>query len=445
MTRGKPLGLLMVYTAPLLIGNIFQQLYNTVDSVVVGKYVGANALAAVGVCSSINFLMFALSSGMANAVGIIISQLFGAKKEESISETIINGAYMLGAIAGIISVLGFIFAPQILQIMQTPDNLIKDAGIYLRMICVGLIAVAIYNEVASVLRALGDSRTPLYFLILSSIVNVVLDLLFVLYFSWGVFGVALATLVAQIVSATTSLVYAYLRVPYFRFKRAQLKIQIDMMKKIFRLGVPLSLQGSLIAISIMVLQGVVNSFGTTVVAAYVIIGRIEQLVSQPYMSLSMALSTYTGQNMGAGNVERVKQGFYVCIRIVLFFSLLLLPTFYFGGKTIMGFFVNEQDVITMGMTALRLDSWFYFALGMIYMPRALMNGAGDAAFSMINGITEVICRIGYAHVFTRIPKLGYWGIWLTSGITWLTTAIVCLLRYRSGKWKEKTKKVLEGG
>jgi Na+-driven multidrug efflux pump len=199
----------------------------------------------------------------------------------------------------------------------------------------------------------------------------------------------------------------------------------------------------LIAISIMVLQGVVNSFGDTVVATYVIIGRIEQLVSQPYMSLSMALSTYTGQNMGAGNVDRVKQGYYVCIKIVLCFSLLLLPLFYFGGKYIMGFFVNEPEVITMGITALRIDSWFYFALGMIYVPRALMNGAGDAAFSMINGITEVTCRILYAQIFTRIPKLGYWGIWLTSGVTWFTTAIVCILRYRSGKWKYKSKKVLD--
>jgi putative MATE family efflux protein len=442
MTEGKPLGMLLIYTAPLLVGNIFQQLYNTVDSVVVGKYVGANALAAVGVCGSINFLMFALSSGLANAVGIIISQLFGAKKEESISETIANGAYMLTAIAAIISVLGFIFSNQILQIMQTPENLIQDSGVYLRIMCVGLLAVAIYNEVASVLRALGDSRTPLFFLILSSIVNVGLDLLFVLGFSWGVFGVALATLISQIVSAATSLVYAFLRVPYFKFKGEQLKLQPQMIGKIFRIGIPLSLQGSLIAISCMVLQGVVNSFGSTVVATYAVINRIEQLVSQPYMSLGTALSTFTGQNMGAGKVDRVKQGFYVCVKIVLIFSIVLLPLFFFGGKFIMGFFVNEPEVIAMGMTALRVDSIFYFALGMIYMPRSLMNGAGDAAFSMINGVTEVTCRIGYAQIFTRIPKVGYWGIWLTTGITWFTTAIVCLLRYRSGKWKSKAKNVL---
>lgn len=437
MTTGSPAKHLLQFTLPLLIGNVFQQLYNMVDSLIVGNFVGANALAAVGTCGSMNFLFFSLSSGLAIGIGIIVAQFFGAKDEENIRGTIANSVYVLALAAIVVSILGILLSPALLRLLSTPDSIIGDSIIYMRTTCAGIIAIAAYNGVASILRALGDSRTPLYFLILASLVNVGLDLLFVLQFNWGVFGVAFATIIAQAVSAVTCMIYAYVRVPYFRLTREQMRPQKNIIGRSFVLGIPLALQNSMIAISCMVLQGVVNGFGETVMAAYTIIGRIEQVVQQPYSSLGMAITTYTGQNVGAKKWDRVTKGFWQSVVMVLVFSVLLLPICFFLGEPIVGAFVKEQDVISIGVKALCIDGLFYFALGMIYVPRALLNGAGDTGFSMINGITEVACRIIFSQILTRIPGLGYWGVWMTTGATWTVTAIVCCIRYRKGTWKKK--------
>lgn len=438
MTTGSPVRHILKFALPLLIGNLFQQLYNMVDSIVVGNFVGKNALAAVGACGSMNFLFFSLSSGLAIGIGIIVSQYFGAKDEKNVRSTIANSIYVLLMAALSVSVIGIIFAPQLLKLLVTPDNIIGDSTIYMRTTCAGIIAIAFYNGVAAILRALGDSRTPLYFLILSSIVNVILDLTFVRALEMGVFGVALATIISQAVSAVTCLIYAYHKVPYFRLTKEELRPHKEIILKSFRLGMPVALQNSMIAISCMVLQGVVNSFGDTVMAAYTITNRIEQIVQQPYGSLGAALTTYSGQNIGAGKIDRVKKGFRQAILMALIFSILLIPVAYLFGPRIVGIFVKEQEVIDIGYRALRITSLCYFGLGMIYVPRALLNGCGDTGFAMINGISEVVCRILYAPIFTRISLLGYWGIWCTTAATWITTAIVCVVRYFQGKWKKNS-------
>lgn len=437
MTTGSPAKHILKFAFPLLIGNLFQQLYNMVDSLVVGNFVGANALAAVGACGSLNFLFFSLSSGLAIGIGIIVAQYFGAGDEKRLRSTIANSIYVLAAAAVIVSLLGILFAPQILKLLSTPDSIIQDSVIYIRTTCAGIVAIAAYNGVAAVLRALGDSKTPLFFLMIASIVNVVLDLVFVLVFDWSVFGVAFATIIAQAVSAISCIIYAYHKVEYFRLTREQLRPNKDIILNSIKLGAPIALQNSLIAISCMVLQSIVNGFGETIVAVYTIIGRIEQIVQQPYSSLSMAVVTFSGQNMGAGKTERVKKGYHQSIIMVLTFSLILLPIAHLFGGQIIGAFVKDPEVIRIGTTALKINSLCYFGLGMIYIPRAVLNGCGDASFAMLNGITEVICRILYSHVFTRIPALGYWGIWVTTGATWVSTALICVLRYVSGKWKMK--------
>lgn len=436
MTTGSPVRHILKFALPLLIGNLFQQLYNMVDSIVVGNFVGKNALAAVGACGSMNFLFFSLSSGLAIGIGIIVSQYFGAKDEKNVRSTIANSIYVLLMAALSVSVIGIIFAPQLLKLLVTPDNIIGDSTIYMRTTCAGIIAIAFYNGVSAILRALGDSRTPLYFLILSSIVNVILDLTFVRALEMGVFGVALATIISQAVSAVTCLIYAYHKVPYFRLTKEELRPHKEIILKSFRLGMPVALQNSMIAISCMVLQGVVNSFGDTVMAAYTITNRIEQIVQQPYGSLGAALTTYSGQNIGAGKIDRVKKGFRQAILMALIFSILLIPVAYLFGSRIVGIFVKEQEVIDIGYRALRITSLCYFGLGMIYVPRALLNGCGDTGFAMLNGISEVVCRILYSPIFTRISLLGYWGIWCTTAATWITTAIVCVVRYFQGKWKK---------
>lgn len=437
MTEGNATGHILRFMVPLLFGNIFQQLYNMVDSLVVGNFVGANALAAVGTCGSMNFLFFSLSSGLAIGIGIIVAQYFGAKNERSVRATITNAFYVVGFMSLVVSILGYFIGPVILRLLHTPENIIGDAVIYVQTTCYGIIAVSVYNGVASILRALGDSKTPLYFLILSSFTNVVLDLLFVLVLNQGVLGVALATIISQYISAITCFIYACHTVPYFKFTKEQMKPDFHIIKKSFQLGVPVALQNAMIAVSMMVLQGVVNQFGEQVMAAYTIVSRIEQIVQQPYGSLGTAITNYSGQNMGANKIDRVKMGYWKSVRIALIFSICLLPIAYFFGENIVGFFVKDEVVIAIGAKGLLMNSLCYFALGMIYIPRAVLNGCGDTGFALINGITEVLCRIAYSHLFTRIPFLGYWGIWITTGVTWITTAVVCVMRYASGAWKKK--------
>jgi putative MATE family efflux protein len=438
MTVGNPAGHIFKFAMPLLIGNLFQQFYNMVDSLVVGNFVGTNALAAVGNCGSLSFLFFSLSSGLSVGIGILVSQYFGAKDDENVKVTIANSFYVLVSASVIVSFIGIVFSPQILQLLSTPDAIIGDSVVYMRTTCAGIIAIALYNGVASILRALGDSKTPLYFLILASIINVVLDLFFVLSLHWDVFGVAFATVISQVIAAAVSMIYAYKKISYFHFTKSQSKPQKKIIIKSFKLGVPVALQNSMISISCMVLQGVVNGFGETIMAAYTIIGRIEQIVQQPYGSLGTALTTYTGQNIGAAKIDRVKKGFRQSVIMALIFSIAMLPISFFLGKQIIGAFVKDQNVIAIGAEGLRIDSIFYFALGMIYVCRSILNGSGDAGFALFNGMTEVVCRVLYSQLFTRIPALGYTGIWITTGATWSTTALVCFIRYINGKWRTKT-------
>lgn len=438
MTVGSPTKHILLFALPLFIGNVFQQLYNMVDSVIVGNYVGANALAAVGTCGSMNFFCFSLSAGLAIGIGIVVSQFFGAKDDKMVRLTIGSSLFILTAASLIVSSLGFLLCPYVLKLLHCPPSILSDAVLYMRTTMFGLIFVAYYNGVASILRALGDSKSPLYFLILSSIVNLTLDLLFVLAFSWGVFGVALATCISQAVSAITSAVYAWKKISYFRLSKEELRPNGRIIKSSLKIGIPVALQNCLISISMMVLQGIVNTFGETVMAAYTIVMRVEQLVQQPYSSIGAAITNFSGQNLGAGHIDRVKKGFHRGTLVVLIFSLIMLPIFWIFGDNIIGFFVDKEvEVIAIGSKALRITSLCYFMLGMIYVPRAVLNGCGDSGFAMINGITEIAGRIGFAPFLTKIPSLGFWGIWVTTGITWTITAIVCVLRYKSGIWRRK--------
>ena len=377
MTTGSPLAHLLSFTWPLLIGNVFQQFYNMVDSVIVGNFVGSAALAAVGTCGSFGFLFFSLTGGLAIGIGILVSQYFGAKNEGGLRATIANSFFILTISSFVVTVIGVSLCNVILRFISCPESILKDASIYLRLTTLGIIFIAFYNGVSSILRALGDSKTPLYFLILASLVNVVLDLLFVVYFSWGVFGVALATVISQAVSAIACLIYAFIKVPYFRFKLRELKPDCTIVAKSFRIGIPVALQSSLIAISCIMLQGVINSFGEIVMATFTVVSRLEQLVQMPFQSLSAAITTFAGQNYGARNIDRVRKGMHRGTILVLAFSLLLLPVVFIFGRTLIAFFVKDHEVIEMGYIALKLTCVFYFPLGMVYVPRASLNGCGD--------------------------------------------------------------------
>lgn len=447
MSVGSPSKHLLKFSFPLLIGNIFQQFYNMVDSIVVGNFVGSNAIAAVGTCGSMNFFCFSLSSGLAIGIGIIIAQYFGAKDDKNVRKTIANSIYVLGFATIIISILGFCICPFVLKLLNCPENILPDAVIYMRTTCCGIVFVVLYNGVASILRALGDSKSPLYFLILSSIINLVLDLIFVIVFKWAVFGVAIATVIAQAISGIVSLIYAYRKIEYFKLTKKELKPNFHIIISSFKLSIPIALQNCLISVSMMVLQGVVNTFGEKVMASYTIVMRIEQLVQQPFSSLGTAITTFSGQNLGAKKIERVKQGYHRGILISFIFFVFIFVVFQLLSKYIVGFFVKDDEVIRIGSIGLRITSCFYFSLAMIYVPRSVLNGCGDTSFAMINGATEVVGRIVFANILTKITSItlfghiipiGYWGIWLTTAITWTLTAIVCIIRYKSGVWFKKS-------
>ena len=437
MTAGNPTALLIKFSIPMLIGNLFQQFYNLVDSVIVGQFVGKDALAAIGATGSATFLFFALCNGIGNGGGIITSQSFGRGDSKEVKSCIVNTAFIMLVFPLIVGITAFFLAGPLLRLLDTPSDVFADSLRYMRTMCIGIIFVSLYNFASAMLRALGDSRTPLYFLIFSCILNAGLDVLFVYGFGMGVLGAGVATVISQFVSGITCLLYAVKRNEHFRIKREEIRFDRNISLRIIRIGVPLSLQFSLIAVSCMALQKVVNSFGSIAMAAFTATSRMEQVIHQPYQTLGTALSTYTGQNYGAGKHDRVEDGFRRAMLIMVAFSLLMLPVMQFFGDNIIRLFVQkeETEVIAMGAGALRITSYFYACLGSIYVVRGVLNGLGDAFFALLNGIVEVIGRFTLPILLTAYAGVGVWGIWWSVGIVWSMAGISALLRYLSYRKK----------
>lgn len=430
MTEGSPVKLILKFSIPLLIGNLFQQFYNLADSIIVGRFINADALAAIGVTSSITFLFFALCNGFGSAGGILVSQSFGRGDSKEVKNTIINTGYIMVCFPFIVGIAAFFLSKPILRLLNTPEAIFEDALIYIRLMCVGLLFVSVYNYVSSMMRALGDSKTPLYFLIFSCFLNAGLDLLFVCVFKKGVPGAGIATLISQCVSNLLCLGYAFKFNPYFHFTKDDIKVNQTIIIRTLKLGVPLSLQFSLIAISCMALQRVVNTFGPVTVAAFTATSRIEQLIHQPYQTMSAALSTFCGQNYGAKKYDRVIKGYHRTLWIMTIFTLIMLPLIQFFGEQITSIFVEEPEVIVMGAKAMRITSIFYICLGMIYVVRGVLNGLGDAFFALLNGIVEVIGRFVVPILFVKIPAMNVWGIWWSVGVVWFLSGFTAWLRYK---------------
>lgn len=429
MTEGSPIKLLLIFSAPMFIGNIFQQLYNIVDSIIVGKLIGTNALAAITVTGSVTFLFFAICNGIGSGGGIITSQCFGMGDTKMVKRCITNTGYIMVVFPLIVGFIAYALAGPLLVLLETDPEIMGDALSYMQIMCLGLVFVSVYNYISSMLRALGDSKTPLYFLIFSCILNTGLDILFVQTFGMGVKGAGVATLIAQLISGLGCMIYAFKYNEYFKLEKEDYKIDLDTIKKTVKLGVPLSLQFSLIAISCMALQRVVNVYGPVVTAAFGAISRIEQVIHQPYQTLSAALSTYTGQNYGAGKKDRIILGYKKSVMVMTIFTIVMVIAMQILGKPITGIFIDDQAVIDMGATALRITSPFYIFLGMIYVIRAVLNGLGDAFFALLNGIVEVFGRVVFPIGFTMIPMIGFWGIWWSVGFVWFISGFTAWLRY----------------
>lgn len=429
MTEGSTIRLILVFSIPMLIGNLFQQFYNLVDASIVGHLIGKDALASVGATSSITFFFFALCNGFGNAGGIITSQYFGEGNVSKVKSCIINTAYIMFLIPAIIGITAFFLSTPILRMLKTSDEILHDASVYLKINSLGLLLVSAYNLISSMLRSLGDSKTPLYFLIFSTILNAGLDYIFIKYFQMGVAGAAVATIISQFISAAGCLIFAINKNEYFKFQREDLRVDYNLIIKCLKLGVPLSLQFSLIAISCMALQSVVNNFGVTATAAFTATGRLEQIIHQPYQTICAALATFCGQNYGAKKFNRLIKGFHRCLSMMAIFTLIMFPIIQIFGKAIMYLFTDEIEVIEMGAKALKITSLFYIFLGVIYVSRGVLNGVGDSFFALLNGIVEVLGRFIVPGILTAIPFIGIWGIWWSVGIVWFLAGITAYMRY----------------
>lgn len=438
MTQGNPTKLLVQFALPLVIGNLFQQAYTLADRVIVGQFVGANAFSAVGATTALSNLFTSVCVGMSIGTGVLVSQYYGAKDEKGVAKAIANSTYINVLLAIMTSAIALIFAEPLLRLLNTPESLMKDALHYLWVYIAGLLAVSAYYTPFSILRALGDSKTPLIFLVFCSLLNIVLDIIFVVPLRMGVIGAAVATILSQALAAILCLIYAFKKIPYMKMALVHRKVDQKMILQTMKIGLPTSAQYALIYVSSIVLQGVVNGFGESTIGAFTAVSQMELLVQQIYAALGAAMVTYTGQNIGAGQVDRVRSGVKSATAICMVTSAALLIIFFGFGSMIMRIFVPDEEIIAISTAGIRMTSLFFMALGMVQVFRYLLNGAGDSMYSLINGGIEIVARIGFVYLLTAIPWIGMWGIFLTTGLTWLITAVFAFIRYQGGAWKGKS-------
>ncbi len=438
MTEESPFRHIAAFALPMLLGNLLQQVYNLADTLIVGKYLGDNALAAVGATGSVTYFFYTLCLGLLTGAGIIISQFFGAGIEQKVKSAIFNSGIMTLFFGTVVSIISVILTEPVLRFMNTPENLISDSAAYMKIVCGGTIAVAAYNWIMAVMRALGDSKTPLIFLGLANVLNVGLDLLFVVVFGMGISGAAAATVLAQGFSAVCSIIYGFAKNKNISLTKSDMRLSGNMLAVCFKTGMNIAVQNATISVSMIALQRVTNSFGETVMAAYTVTMRIEQLIQQPFSSLSAAMSTFTGQNAGAARSERMVNGYHIGMKMSTAVAVVVMAIFLLTAQYVVGLFVSGEDVISIGAAALRLTSCFYLFLGTIHVTRGFLNGAGDTTYAMINGLVEVVCRIAFSLILTKIAFIGYYGIWATTAVTWLVTAAFSVIRYKQGTWRKKS-------
>lgn len=443
LTEGKPLKLLFFFALPMVLGNLFQQLYNMVDSMVVGKFVGEDALAAVGSSFPIVFLAVAIASGLSMGCTVVISQLFGAGRIMEMKTTVYTALVALGIIGIGIMVLGEVLSAPLLELLGTDPDIMADSLIYLRIYFGGAIFLFLYNSLNGIYNALGDSKTPLMFLIVSAITNIVLDLVFVIYFKMGVAGVSWATLIAQGACAVVSFIVLMKRLRHMeneeenRGKKPAI-FHYDAVKKIAKVGVPSIIQQSVVSVSMMCMQGLVNSYGKVFVAGYTAATKIDTLSMMPNINFSNAMSSYTAQNIGAGKEERVREGYRACIFMLTIFSVVLTGVIFLCGPNLLGMFLNtgaEGGAMSYGLRYMKTVSIFYAVMGILFVSNGLLRGAGDMKAFLISSMSNLFMRVIIAYSLSHFIQER--AIWISIPIGWSIGAVYAYLRVRSGKWKNK--------
>lgn len=444
MTEGSPWKKIVLFAVPMLVGNIAQQLYNTVDSVVVGKYVGDNALAAVGSAGPILNLLIVLFVGISVGAGIMVSQYFGAKEREKLSTTIGN-CITLTAIASVfVMVVASLVSKPLLELLDTPESIIGWCHSYLLILFIGSAGLAFYNILSGVLRGLGDSVSALVYLLVSTVVNIGLDLLFVAQFRMGVNGVALATVIAQAISAFLCLLRLMKMKEYFDLKIGYLKPQRKYTRKIIRLGLPSGITQAILSMAMIVVQSLTNSFGEMFIAANVIVMRVDGFAMMPNFSFGTAMTTYAGQNVGARQNDRVDQGAKQGTLIAVVTSTVITGLILLFGKSLMGIFTNTPELVELSRDMMGILAVGYIAMAVTQCLSGVMRGAGDTMTPMwISIITTIAIRVPIAYgisFFTRtgeLPNGRQECIFISLLISWLIGALITFVFYKRGKWKEK--------
>lgn len=430
MTTGNPVKLILFFSIPLLIGNVFQQFYSMVDTIIVGRYVEVQALAAVGVTGSLSFLILGFTFGLTGGFSVIIAQRFGANDEDGLRKSVATSTILSIISTIIITLASMLSAKPVLSLMNTPDDIINDATIYIIIIYAGTCATVFYNMIAGILRSLGDSKTPLYFLILSSILNIILDLFFILNFNMGVRGAAYATVIAQGISGILCLIYALKKYPILRLKKEDWIWDKNFALKHLNVGIPMALQFSITATGVMVLQTALNAFGSTVIAAYTAASKVEQIVTQPGISFGTTMATYCGQNLGAGKYDRIKEGVKKGSIITIMVSIIAAVVLFVFGKSLSTLFISSDQIEALNYSKQYLNTVAAFLpiLGMLFIYRNSLQGIGDAFIPMMAGVAELVARVIVA--FTLPAFIGYIGICLASPFAWIGATIPMAIKYR---------------
>ncbi|MBI4646576.1 MAG: MATE family efflux transporter [Bacteroidia bacterium] len=434
LTIGREGKQIIHFAMPMLVGNIFQQLYNIINIIIVGKFLGSEAQAAVGSCFPIIFMFISFIIGIAMGASVVISQYFGAKDYDKIQKTVDTVNIFLFFSAIILSVSAILLSDRIFGLINMPEDIKPQAKIFFNIYIAGLIVFFGYNGVAAVLRGLGDSKNPLYFLIISTVLNIVLDLLFIVVFQFGIAGAAIATIISQGVAFGVAVYWLnkYHRLVHISFLR--LTFDWDIFLKSLKIGLPAGLQHTFFSIGMIVLYRIVNDYGTIVIAAYSVAMGIDSFAVLPAMNFSIALSTFVGQNLGANKPERVKKGLISTLINTSLISGLVTILVFFFGKELMSMFSNDMGVIEAGYGYLRIVSTFYIIFSGMFIINGLLRGAGDTIVPMfISLISLWFIRLPLCYLFSL--KLGVTGIWWGIPAGWGFGLICSYLYYLTGRWK----------
>ncbi len=431
MTKGNPNKLILRFALPMILGNIFQQIYNLVDTIVVGKFVGAEALAAVGSSFAIIVFITSIIIGLAMGAGILFAQFYGAKELDKFKEATITSVIFIGAVTVVLMFVSIIGIDVILNLFNMPIELIDDARDYLLIILFGLIFTFIYNLATSLLRAIGDSKRPLYFLIIASVINVVLDLVFVINFGLGVRGVAIATIIAQGVSALLASIYVFKNLHFIKFSLKDIKIEKEIFMIVAKYSILTSIQQSIMNFGILIVQGLVNTFGVTVMAAFAAGVKIDSIAYMPVQDFGNAFSTYVAQNKGAEMTDRIKEGVKSAIKTIIVFCILISSIILIFSRNIMLLFVNksETEVITLGIEYISVVAIFYVLIGFLFMFYGLYRGIGMLKMSIILTVVSLGTRVILAYILSA-TALGASGIWWSIPIGWALADILGFIEYK---------------